>query len=123
MRGTETFDRAYKAGDKVTMTNTINCAGVITNGQKGINFTIPLPNPVDATGVAFTKLNVIMRSISGYVDGSSQLDLIASSDYTVSASISFGAIYVSCTRSTALNITNNTPIIVDVRSGTSFTFS
>ena len=113
----------YVAGESVSISNTINVAGDITGANKKLNFTIPLDRPHDAGSVTFTHLYVLVRGSNGYQTGSSQVDLVTNANYSVSASLDNYGIYVSVDSVNAMPAENNTPVVVDVRAGTTFTFA
>ena len=113
----------YKPGDTVTLTYVAIVPGFITASQKNIDFTIALDRPVLASSVSFTSLPATIRGISGYVLGSSAINFVSNQDYSVTAYVVNGLITVYVTGTNAVTTSNNTPVMVTLGAGTSFTFS
>ena len=105
-------DIYYKSGDKYTNVGYHVLPGFITGGAKQIGLTLTVDKSLkNISTITVNKLSIIMRGISGYVDGSSYKDYIATG-YTVSAvKSSNSTIYITITSDNVFtDATNNTSL-------------
>ena len=101
----------YKEGESATI-NRVSTAGFITNGQKSILFQVPLDkNLTDDLDVTITGGTIWIRTISGtYI--SDQEGILTNK--TVAIDSNKRSISVRLNYLTAQNVTNNTPVGVDL---------
>lgn len=101
-----------------TYTHVRPVAGYVSSSTAVMYFEIPLPKKLDYVYTAeVTALTGNLRGIRGYVDGKSGTSDLAAA-YSIAASPDFtNGLYVSLTKSSALtNTTNNTPVILGIKS-------
>lgn len=107
----------YKAGDTVNTSGIIG-SGHLTNSQKSVEFFIPLSRPIQATTASING-DAYMRTVGGTYLLNGPISGLG----TISTSISAGGVYVRVDSSTALSATNNTPLDIMMKTGSSVTFS
>ena len=108
-------DFEYHSGNKFTSSNYMSSTGYITNGQKELTFTITLPKLMtNITSVTVNKLECLLRGVGGYVNGSSNIDYVGQSGYTITTYIAApNTLTITILKSTAYSSsTNNTPVNV-----------
>ena len=117
----------YKDGDTFTIRNNYNVTGYLTSGGKFIAFMIPVPKLLtNIASVTINKLQLIMRGVGGYVNGSAYMDYASEAGYSIAAQISTdNMVYIGITATNAFTSgTNNTPINVQaVAAGIQLTFN
>ena len=106
----------YQSGDTINLAQMI-FAGHLTSGSKSINFFIPLPK--DMSNITSASLSVdtswnIRHSDGGYIITGSPLASFATPHFAICST----GVLVYADASTALSVTNNTPIVVHVSTAT-----
>ena len=110
-----TDDIYYQNNDKFVNTGFYNANGYLTGSGKEIGFTIILPNNLkNIKTITVNKLSCVIRGISGYLNGSSNIDYKTQTGITVNAYKSAdNAVFIQIKMSnTTWGGTNNTPISV-----------
>lgn len=118
-------DIFYKTGDVYTTTNTIYIPAQITGGTATINFCIPMPKRCDnLSSATINTLSVVGRGTSGYLNNSSSYINMIGGSYTITTAFEQNMLLVQITKSSAFtNITNNTPLVLQIQGGFKVTFS
>ena len=108
----------YKAGDTVSLSNTV-CAGYVTNGQTWVEFFIPFSRPIQASSASISGNVYIRHAGGGYVLSGQPLSNLG----TVTLTIVTNGIFVHVLTASAVSATNNTPVAAMFTEGSSITFS
>ena len=106
-------DFEYHNGDTYVNSGYFTSTGYITNGQREITFTITLPKLLtNITSVTVNKLQGLLRGVGGYINGSSDIDYVRASGYTINTYIGApNAVTIMILKSSAHSgSTNNTPV-------------
>ena len=110
----------YQAGDTYSVSGRIVDNGYISNSSKQINFTLTMPKSMANVTPTITDLKVNGRHVGGgYVFSSSYIsagyDVLADSNLTVSVlRQEDDYLTIMIESSTALSVTNNTPISISI---------
>ena len=115
-----TSDIYYQNNDKFVNTGFYNANGYLTGSGKEIGFTIILPkNLKNIKTITVNKLSCVIRGISGYLNGSSNIDYKTQTGITVNAYKSAdNAVFIQIKMSnTTWGGTNNTPVSVAFPNG------
>lgn len=117
----------YANGDTFVNSNYMSSTGYISSGQKELTFTIIVPKLLtNITSVTVNKLECLLRGVGGYVNGSSNIDYVGQSGYTINTYIAApNAVTISVIKSTTYSSsTNNTPVnVAFVVNGLQLTFN
>ncbi len=114
----------YKNNDEFTTLYTITSDGFISGGSTTIWITIPLPKRMDnITDVDILSMNIVARGTSGYVDNASSYFSVTGSNYTITKAINGNELSLTIAKNTSFtNVTNNTPVSVQIQGGFSLKF-
>ena len=120
LSGTPTIPNInYVNGDTYANKESQQLFGYITNGGKDIQITVVTPKSLaNISSITINKLEMVVRGVGGYVNGSSYIDYAAAnSGYTLSYNISSdNYITITVRASSAYSGgTNNTPITAVIR--------
>ncbi len=118
-------DIFYKSGDTYTTSTVLVATGYITGSTKSITFNLPLPKRMDnISSITYNTFNIVGRSNSGYLNNTGSYFSVLGSDYTIATGIEPNVISLTITKNTAFtNITNNTPVAIQIQGGFSITFN
>lgn len=101
-----------KSGDVIELGRT-TLNGFITGAGKTFEFGVPLGRNIEANGVTITSMRGLLRGVSGYIGGSTEIDFISSSFNTpnvIFSNKSSGLFVIQITsKSDLTGSTNNTP--------------
>lgn len=113
-------DIYYKAGDTASSQYYVTCAGFVSESSKRLVFYLPLEKNLPTNrSLTFTSLQVVARGTSGYVDiftATDHPDIVGNSGYTIMVDPrgTYGTGIRIDKPSAMTNVTNNTPVAVQV---------
>ena len=111
-------------GTTITFSSAAEYVGILSSSSKLIVFDVSFNKPIEAENVSISALYLSVRKATG---GNiiNAVDVIADQSLTVTYVIngSSNTVHVAITSTTAYSETNNTPLVVEVRTNSSFTFS
>lgn len=117
---------SYLAGESITISAAVNCAGFITAGGKNLNFQIPLPRRTmgRTVTVALNKTNglSVRTGAGGYVENVEYIDTTASG-YEVIPYPNESGVFVTITKPNGAawaNVQNNMAISANIRGTITF---
>lgn len=104
----------YKSGDVLEIPKGTIIPGNLTTDATQLQFTYIAPKSLkNIKNVSISSCQLVLRGINGYLDGNGAgVQLKDSSDYSISAKASENTINFTCTRTTAFDTKNNTPVVI-----------